>query len=66
VKEEIIPILSMVSKAVVQIRYCCISYGETILVSHQTEAENYTAMVQSILLTLDSAEDKKFAFPVDR
>jgi len=56
----------MVSKAVVQIRYCCISYGETILVSHQTEAENYTAMVQSILLTLDSAEDKKFAFPVDR
>jgi hypothetical protein len=51
---------------VVQIRYCCVSYGEIILVSHQTEAENYTPMVHSILRTVNSKEDKKLSCPVDR
>ncbi|PNF17917.1 hypothetical protein B7P43_G02196 [Cryptotermes secundus] len=55
----------MEPKTVVQIRYCCISYGEVILVSHQTEAENYTPMIHSVLRTLNSTEDKKLAFPVD-
>ncbi|XP_021939039.1 vesicle-associated membrane protein 712-like isoform X1 [Zootermopsis nevadensis] len=56
----------MKSENVVQIRYCCISYRDVILVSHQTEAENYTPMVHSILRTLDIREDRKLASPVDR
>ncbi|GFG31121.1 hypothetical protein Cfor_00771 [Coptotermes formosanus] len=56
----------MASRSVVQIRYCCISCGEIILVSHQTEAESYTALVRSILRALDSTKDQKLAYPVDR
>jgi hypothetical protein len=56
----------MEPKTVVQIRYCCVSYGDVILVSHQTEAENYTPMVNSILRTVNSTEDKKLACPVGR
>ncbi|XP_069668652.1 vesicle-associated membrane protein 7-like isoform X2 [Periplaneta americana] len=55
----------MAPETVVQIRYCCISYEETILVSHQTEAENYTPMVHSIIRTLDTKGDKKLSCPVD-
>lgn len=56
----------MESRSVGQIRYCCISYGEIILVSHQTEAGIYTPLVRSVLRTLNSAKDQKLAYPVDR
>jgi hypothetical protein len=56
----------MEARSVVQIKYCCISYGGIILVSHHTEAENYTPMVLSILRNLDNTKDQKLAYPVDR
>lgn len=50
----------------VEVKYCCISYGEIILVSHNIEAESYTPMVRSILRNLDSTKDQKLAYQADR
>ena len=58
--------VNMEGRSVVQIKYCCISYGEIILVSHHTEAENYTPMVRSILRNLDDTKNQKLTYPVDR
>jgi hypothetical protein len=55
----------MEARSVVQIKYCCVSYGEIILVSHHAEAENYTPMVRSILRNLDNTKDQKLAYSVD-
>lgn len=65
VQEEVRHV-NMEAKSVVQIKYCCISYGEIILVSHHTEAEIYSPMVRSILRNLDSTKDQKLAYTVDR
>ncbi|XP_063244278.1 uncharacterized protein LOC134543296 [Bacillus rossius redtenbacheri] len=49
-----------------QIRYSCVSNGEFILVSHQTEPENYCPMVYSIIRDLDRQGMRKLTFPVDK
>ena len=58
--------VNMEARSVAEIKYCCISYGEIILVSHHIEAESYTPIVRSILRNLDSTKDQKLAYPVDR
>jgi len=65
VQEELRSV-NMEARSVVQIKYCCVSYGEIILVSHHAEAENYTPMVRSILRNLDNTKDQKLAYSVDR
>lgn len=49
----------------IQIRYCCICYNDLILVSHQTETENYTPLVYSVLRSLDNRGTVKLSFPAD-
>jgi hypothetical protein len=65
VQEELRSV-NMETRSVVQIKYCCISYGEIILVCHHIEAENYTPMVRSVLRNLDSTKHQKLAYQVDR
>nr|CAD7416851.1 unnamed protein product [Timema poppensis] len=49
-----------------QIRHSCVCNRQYILMSHQTEPENYSPVVYSILGNLDVEGNRKLTFPIDR
>nr|CAD7433372.1 unnamed protein product [Timema monikensis] len=49
-----------------QIRHSCVCNRQYILMSHQTEPENYSPVVYSILANLDVEGNRKLTFPIDR
>ncbi|KAK7867315.1 hypothetical protein R5R35_002132 [Gryllus longicercus] len=50
-----------------QILFCCVTYGEVILVTHQIEPENFTCYISTILPLIPKVPgERKLTFPVER